>query len=188
MCQKAVYTIMKRHLANIVSLSRVAGAIVLFFCKDISTLFLSVYVFCGFTDLIDGPIARRMGSSSSIGATLDTVGDVLTYLALTKILTAKKLVPSWILIWIISAGVMFGVCALISNKRFKKIYLPHTWLGKIFGGSVFVLPIAMQFMEGEIWMSVICTIASIHVLELFYIQLRSKTALPFVATVFHIEK
>lgn len=179
---------MKKHIANIVSLSRVAGAIILFFCKDISALFLSVYVFCGITDLIDGPIARKTGSSSYLGATLDTVGDVLTYLALTKILVAKKLVPSWILIWIISAGVLFGICALISNCRFKKFYLPHTWLGKIFGGSVFVLPIAMQFMPGEIWMSVICTVASINALELFYIQLRSKKALPFVATVFHVDK
>jgi CDP-diacylglycerol--glycerol-3-phosphate 3-phosphatidyltransferase len=53
---------MKKHIANIVSLSRVAGAIILFFCKDISALFLSVYVFCGFTDLIDGPIARKTDS------------------------------------------------------------------------------------------------------------------------------
>lgn len=179
---------MKKHIANIVTLSRVAGAIVLFFCNEISSLFLSVYVFCGFTDLIDGPIARKTNSSSALGATLDTVGDVMTYLALTKILIMKKLVPLWILIWIISAGLMFGVCALVSNHRFKKFYLPHTWLGKIFGGSVFVLPIAMQFMSGKIWMSVICTIATIHSFELLYIQLKNKTALPFVPTAFHIEK
>lgn len=179
---------MKKHLANIVTLSRVAGAVALFFMKTISTPFLIIYVLCGFTDLIDGPIARKTNSSSELGATLDTIGDVLTYLALTKILISKKLVPTWILIWILGAGVLFGICAFVSKYRFGKLYLPHTWLGKIFGGSVFVLPIAMQFMPGEIWMSVICTIATVHAFELFYVQLKSKEAMPFVASAFHINK
>lgn len=179
---------MKKHLANIVTSSRIIGAIVLFCCKDLTPTFLIVYVLCGFTDLIDGPIARKTNSSSTLGATLDTVGDVGTYLALTKILVKNKLVPGWILKWIISAGVLFGACAFVSKKRFGKMYLPHTYLGKIFGGSVFVLPIAMQVVDGAVWMAVICTIASIHVVELFIIQLKSKQAADFVPSVFHINK
>lgn len=179
---------MKKHIANIVSLSRVVGAAVLFCMNSISKPFLTVYVLCGFTDLIDGPIARKTNSSSELGASLDTIGDVLTYLALTKILIKQKLVPWWILAWILSAGVLFGICAFVSKHRFKKLYLPHTWLGKIFGGSVFVLPIAMQFMPGEAWMSVICSIATIHAFELFYVQLKSKEALPFVASALHVNK
>lgn len=179
---------MKKHIANIVSFSRIIGAIILFFCNEISTLFLIVYVLCGFTDLIDGPIARKTGSSSTLGATLDTVGDVATYLALTRVLARNKLVPNWIFVWIISAGVLFGVCAIVSKARFNKFYLPHTYLGKIFGAFVFVLPIMMQFMPGEIWMSVICTIASLHVVELFVVQTKSETAKDFVPSVFHINK
>lgn len=179
---------MKKHIANIVSLSRVAGAIALFFFNNITKPFLAIYVFCGFTDLIDGPIARKTNSTSPLGATLDTVGDVATYLALTKVLAMRKLVPGWILIWIISAGIVFGIDAVISRVRLGKLYLPHTWLGKIFGGSVFVLPIAMQFMEGYIWMSVICTIASIHAIELLYIQSKNNTADDFVPSALHINK
>ena len=179
---------MKKHLANIVSLSRVAGAIALLFFNSLSTPFLAIYVFCGFTDLIDGPIARKTNSASTLGASLDTIGDVLTYLALTKILIMKKLVPSWILAWILSAGVVFAGCAVISKVRFKKLYLPHTYVGKLFGASVFVLPVAMQFMPAFAWMSVICSIASVHALELLYIQSRNKTAEDFVPTVFHVKK
>ena len=105
---------MKKNLANIVSLSRVACAVVLFFCRDFSSLFLWVYVFCGFTDLIDGPIARKTGSASTLGASLDTVGAVLTYLALAKALFIKKLVPWWIFVWILSAGALFGICACVT--------------------------------------------------------------------------
>ncbi len=179
---------MKKHLANIVTSSRIIGAIVLFFCKDITTFFLVVYVLCGFTDLIDGPIARKNNSSSTLGATLDTIGDVGTYLALTKILIKNKLVPIYILVWIISAGVLFGACAFVSKKRFNKMYLPHTYLGKLFGGVVFVLPVAMQFVDGGVWMSVICTIASIHVIELFIVQSKSNEAKDFVPSVFHVNK
>ncbi|MBQ9849199.1 MAG: CDP-alcohol phosphatidyltransferase family protein [Clostridia bacterium] len=179
---------MKKHLANIISLSRVAGAIALFFFNDISTAFLIIYVLCGITDLIDGPIARKTNSTSPLGATLDTVGDVATYLALTKVLIIKKLVAGWILAWILSAGVLFGVGALISKRRFGKLYLPHTYLGKIFGGAVFVLPLAMQFMPGYVWMSVICSIATVHAFELLYVQSKNKTAEDFVPSALHVNK
>ena len=93
----------------------------------------------------------------------------------------------WILIWIISAGILFGLCTFVSKKRFNKFYLPHTYLGKIFGGSVFVLPIMMQFMPGYVWMAVICSIATINSFELFYIQSISTVAKPFVPSAFHVE-
>ena len=179
---------MKKHLANIVSSSRIIGAVALFFCSSISKTFLAIYIFCGFTDLIDGPIARKTNSTSPLGASLDTVGDVATYLALTKILIMKKLVPDWILAWILSAGVVFGIGALISKKRFNKLYLPHTWLGKFFGGFVFVLPIAISLNIGTPWMAVICSVASIHSLELIYVQSKNKEAKDFVPSAFHIEK
>lgn len=179
---------MKKHLANIISFTRIIGAIVLFFQTEISPLFLGIYILCGFTDLIDGPIARKTGATSTLGATLDSVGDIMTYLALTKILIVKKLVPVWILVWIISAGLVFAVDAVISNVRFGKFYLPHTYLGKIFGGSVFVLPVAMQVMLPEIWMAVICTIASVHAIELFYVQLKIDRAKDFVPWAIHVNK
>lgn len=179
---------MKKHLANIISSTRITGAIVLFFQKEISPLFLLIYVLCGFTDLIDGPIARKTGATSTLGATLDSIGDVMTYLALTKILISQKLVPTWILAWIISSAVVFAVDAVISKVRFKKFYLPHTYLGKIFGGSVFLLPLAMQVMPHEIWMAIICTIASIHAIELLYVQSKIEHVKDFVPWAINIKK
>ena len=179
---------MKKHVANIISLSRVAGAVALFFFNSLSKAFLAIYVFCGLTDLIDGPIARKLNATSPLGATLDTVGDVATYLALTKVLIIKKSVPGWILAWILSAGVVFGIATFISKHRFNKFYLPHTYLGKIFGGAVFVLPIAMQFMPGYVWMSVICSIATVHAFELIYVQSKNKDADDFVPSALHVKK
>lgn len=40
--------------------------------------------------------------------------------------------------------------------------------------------IMMQFMPGEVWMAVICTVATIHYFELLYVQLKSDEALSFI--------
>ncbi len=179
---------MKKHVANIISLSRVAGAIALFFFNSLSKAFLAIYIFCGLTDLIDGPIARKLKTTSPLGATLDTVGDVATYLALTKVLIIKNLVPFWILLWFISTMLIFIVAAFISKHRFYKLYLPHTYLGKIFGGVIFVLPVAIQFMPSYIWLSVICAISTVHAFELIYVQLKNKDADDFVPSALHVKK
>ncbi len=179
---------MKKHLANIVSSSRIIGAFALFCLNDFTPLFLGIYVFCGFTDFIDGPIARKTKTSSTLGAALDTIGDVLTYLALVKILVIQNLIPTWAIIWLGACIVVGFVVAFISQGRFKKFYIPHTYLGKSLGGAIFVLPIAAKIMPINIWLIVILTTMSINLIECIYIQLRSKAPEDFVATVFHVNK
>ncbi len=179
---------MKKYLANIVTSSRIVGSAILFCCNDFSTLYLCVYCYCGFTDFIDGPIARKTGSASALGAALDTIGDVLTYLSLVKILIVQKLVPGWLLIWL---GVLivcgFGV-AFLSLRKFNKFYIPHTYIGKLLGAIVFFLPLAVQIMEPQTWEFVICAFITTVLLEAAYIQLRSKEAKDFVASIFHVNK
>ncbi len=179
---------MKKYLANIVTSSRIIGAAILFMCNEFSALYLGVYVYCGLTDLIDGPIARKTGSASSLGAALDTIGDVLTYLSFVKILILQNLIPGWLLIWL-GINIVFGfIAAFFALKKFKKFYLPHTYLGKCLGGFIFILPIAVHCSFGQPWMAVICSAMSLAILEIFYIQIRNKTAKDFIPTIFHVDK
>lgn len=179
---------MKKYLANIVTSSRMVGAAVLFMCNEFSPLYLGVYCFCGFTDLIDGPIARKTNSSSALGAALDTIGDVLTYLSLVKVLVVQRLIPSWLLIWLaVCIALGFGV-AFYSSHKFNKFYIPHTYLGKLLGGSIFFLPLVMQVIDGQIWMAVIMINMTLNLLECFYVQYKSTEAKDFVASAFHVKK
>lgn len=179
---------MKKYLANIVTSSRIVGAIILFMCDDFTPLYLGVYCFCGFTDFIDGPIARKFGSSSALGAALDTIGDVLTYLSLVKVLVVQKLIPGWLLVWLAVCIVIgFGV-AFYSQHKFSKFYIPHTYLGKSLGLAVFVLPLAIQIMDERIWMAVICATITTVLIEAGYIQFKSKEPQDFVASAFHVNK
>ena len=51
---------MKKHLANIISGSRIVAAGTLYLFSTIDWRFMIVYTFCGITDLIDGPIWDRL--------------------------------------------------------------------------------------------------------------------------------
>ncbi len=76
---------MKQYIPNIISSMRIAAAASLCFFTTISTSFLSIYLFCGFTDFVDGTLARKLNATSLLGSKLDTAGDVITYCSLAKI-------------------------------------------------------------------------------------------------------
>ena len=59
---------MKKHLANIVTASRIMVSIVLLFFDATSLPFYITYLLCGFSDMIDGTIARKTNSVSDFGS------------------------------------------------------------------------------------------------------------------------
>ena len=73
-------------------------------------------------------------------------------------------------------------------KKFGKFYLPHTYLGKSLGAFLFAFPVAAHFGFAHPWMVVSCTVMSLVLLELIYIQIRNKTAKDFIPTIFHVDK
>ena len=178
---------MKKYLANIITSSRIIGAIYLFCCSDFTNAYLAVYCYCGFSDFIDGPIARKTGSSSALGAALDTIGDVLTYLSMIKILVIQGLVPGWLLAWL-GVLIAFGfVLAGYSLKKFKKFYIPHTYLGKMLGFMLFVMPVAMRIVTPQTWEFILLTFLTVVAVEAFIVQIRSDEPVDFVPSIFHID-
>ena len=61
---------MKNHLANILTGFRILGSMLLLFIPVFSAVFYSVYLLCGFSDMIDGTVARMTGSASRFGEKL----------------------------------------------------------------------------------------------------------------------
>lgn len=165
---------MKKHLANIISSSRILCAVALFFFSEITSLFMLIYFYCGFSDFVDGPIARKLGTISLLGAKLDTAGDVITYFALTKILYLESVIPVWGLIWLAVALAGLVISAVISKVRLGKFYFVHSLFGKIFGAAAFLFPFAIKMLKADLYMAVVCSIASIAAVESIIIQLRSR--------------
>ena len=68
---------MKKHIANIITGSRIIFSLLLLFVPLTSAWFYTLYLLCGFTDMIDGAIARKAGAVSQFGARLDTAADFI---------------------------------------------------------------------------------------------------------------
>ena len=138
---------MKKHIANIITGSRIVLSLPLLLIPLISVCFYALYLFCGFSDMIDGTVARRASSASEFGARLDTVSDfVFMTVALIKFLPHLQ-IPIWLWIWI-------GIIAMIKFEnaawgfvRTKKLISPHTLLNKITGLLLFLLPATISFID-----------------------------------------
>ena len=90
---------MMKHLANIITGCRIPGSILLLFFPAFSAEFYIIYLICGFTDMIDGTIARKTDSTSEFGSKLDTAADlVFAAVSLIKLLPAIH-IPQWLWFW-----------------------------------------------------------------------------------------
>ena len=49
----------------------------LLFFPVFSILFYMLYLFCGLTDMVDGTVARKIGSASEFGVKLDSAADIV---------------------------------------------------------------------------------------------------------------
>ena len=89
---------MKKQIANIVTGSRGVFSFPLLFLPLSSAWFYVFYLLCGFTDMIDGAIARRTCAVSRFGARLDTVSDFIFLLVCSVRLLPLLQIPKWL--WI----------------------------------------------------------------------------------------
>ncbi len=163
---------MKKQLANIISSLRIAAGISLFFFTEVTPVFLAIYVICGITDVADGIIARKLQTQSDIGAILDTAGDVITYVAMAKILIAGGLVPVWVLVWFVISGVSILFSGIVAQRRFGKFNIVHSLFGKIMGFFAFALPFAYYFDILVYCYVAICVSATVSAVESSVIQLK----------------
>lgn len=177
-----------KYVPNILSISRVIAASILFTFEDFyDPVFLCIYLFCAATDFFDGKIARKYHCESKLGAALDSIGDGMTYLPLLKILVVQKMIPGWIVIWLLVDIGIALIGAFIALARFKKFFIPHTYVGKLLGLVIFVLPFMVQFVPEMVWFVAIAVTATINVAEIIYINSFSKEAAD-VLSVFHVNK
>ncbi len=177
-----------KYVPNILSISRVIAASFLFtFDTFYDPVFLSIYIYCAFSDFVDGKIARKFHCESKLGAALDSIGDGMTYIPLLVILVKQKMVPGFITVWLVVDILLAFVGAFIALGRFKKFFIPHTYIGKLLGAVIFVLPVIVQVVPEMVWFLAIAITATINIVEILYINSFSKEAAD-VLTIFHINK
>lgn len=82
-----------KHLANLITLSRIILVLTLFLVEPLSFKFMVLYLFCGFTDILDGYIARKTHTTSALGARLDSIADLFMVVVVLYILLEVVSLP-----------------------------------------------------------------------------------------------
>ena len=67
------------NIPNDITILRIVGTLCLMPTYLPSPMFFAIYALTGLTDVLDGWIARKMGSASQFGAKLDSVADLIFY-------------------------------------------------------------------------------------------------------------
>ena len=163
----------KWNIADTVTSVRMASSLFLLFLPLGSAWFLAVYTLAGLTDALDGWLARKTGTASEFGARLDSVADLLFYgvLLLRLFPVLRQTLP--VTIWYAVAAVLlvrlaaYGMAA-VKYHRFASL---HTWLNKLTGGAVFLLPYVLALSTGVTYSWVLCVLAFAASLEEMAIHL-----------------
>lgn len=127
-----------KHLPNIISALRIAGAIGLLFFNVKGWPFWVLYASCGISDMIDGRLARKLHAETRAGAVLDSVADIIFVACCAFRLLPVLEIPAWLWIWagvILFVKIVNQISALTVYKRFC---FPHTPANKLTGLLLFL--------------------------------------------------
>jgi CDP-diacylglycerol--glycerol-3-phosphate 3-phosphatidyltransferase len=164
---------MKRQIANIITGCRILGSVLLLFFPIFSLKFYVLYLFCGFSDMIDGAIARKTNCNSSFGSKFDTVADFIFMIVVCYKLLPAIYLPLWLWIWIIIIAVIKLSNIIWGLIRIKSLISVHSFLNKVTGFVLFLLSLTIQFIELKYSLSIICLIATFAAIqEGYYIKQR----------------
>lgn len=115
--------------------------------------------------MIDGTIARKLGTDGEFGAKLDTMADIVFVVATAyKILPVMK-IPKSIWSWI-GLIALIKIINIISGFVVEKQFVSaHTAANKITGLLMFVLPLTMKVVELRYSALVVCVVATFAAIQ-----------------------
>ncbi|MDE0309394.1 MAG: CDP-alcohol phosphatidyltransferase family protein [Acidiferrobacterales bacterium] len=96
-------TSLASQIPNILTLSRIAAApLLIVLLRDANfELALILFILAGFTDGLDGWIAKRFNYTSELGASLDPLADKIIIIAAYGMLTILDVIPFWLMMLVI---------------------------------------------------------------------------------------
>jgi len=143
-------------LPNVLSFLRLAGVplmIWLILGPHSDRLAVLVLAAAGFTDWLDGYIARRWHQTSRVGQMLDPVADRLYIMAVVVCLAVRDLVPWWLVVGLVARDVLIALLVPVLRTRgFSS--LPVHFLGKAATFNLlYAFPLILLGAEpGTVWL------------------------------------
>ena len=149
------------RMANTITGIRIVLSIALLFCPILSPTFYVLYIAAGFSDMIDGAVARKTGTVSEFGSRLDTVADIVfVAVCLIKLLPVMH-IPGWLYIWIATIAMIKVTNIAVGLFRQKEFISVHSIMNKVTGGMLFLLPLTLATIDLRYSAAVVCMVATI---------------------------
>ncbi len=154
-----------KHIANLITSCRILCSIGILCFPAFSQKFYIMYFLCGFSDMIDGTIARKTNAVSEFGSKLDTIADfVFVVVCLIKLLPLVH-ISVWLWIWIAVIAVIKATNLVWGFVCRKKLVDYHSVFNKATGLLLFLLPFTLQRVEPKYSFAVVCIIATIAAIQ-----------------------
>ena len=163
-------------MANIITCVRIVLSAALLFCPPLSPAFYALYLAAGFSDMLDGAVARKTGTVSELGSRLDTIADIVfTAVCLIRLLPVLE-VPAWLYTWIAVIAVikLLNIAAgYLKQKRFPAV---HSGINKVTGGLLFLFPLTLTWIDLRYSAAAVCAVAAIAAVHEGYLIRAGRTA------------
>lgn len=162
------------NIANYISCFRIILSLSLLFLTPFGYAFISVYLICGLSDVLDGFIARTTNTVTKLGSQLDSIAD-LVMVTVVGIVMYQRLSLDPIITGFILLIVVIRLLSLaVSYCKYKKLTFIHTYSNKITGLALFLFPL-LYFLnyETNTILLVLCIIALLSATEELLIYLTS---------------
>lgn len=148
-------------MANIITGCRILCSVLILAVQVFSPQFYFLYLVAGFTDMIDGTVARKTNTASEFGARLDTAADaVFVLVCMAKILSVLS-VPAWLYICV-SVIATIKIYNIISGYIVqRRLVSKHTIMNKFTGAVLFALPLTLPVIDLKYSGAFTCAVALI---------------------------
>ena len=162
-------------MANIITLFRIMLSIAMLFFPTLSTTFYALYIAAGFSDMIDGTVARKTDTVSKFGSQLDTFADILFMIVcLIKLLPVLD-IPVWLYIWILVIAFIKVANIAVGYIRQKAFVAVHSMINKVTGCLLFLFPLTLTFIDLRYSAVFVCFIATAAAIYEGYLIQAGKT-------------
>ncbi len=166
----------KQQIPNLITSFRILGTLLMLGCETLSPAFLIIYGLCGFSDVLDGILARKLKAMSEFGAKLDSVADLMFYTVMVikvwPLLVKYMPVGAWYLLWSVVA--LRLIMYIGYGLKYHKISSLHTYLNKLTGLFTFLIPYVIQSAAFSWYSFLGCSVAVISAVEELIIHICKK--------------
>lgn len=152
-------------MANDITSCRILCSIAMVFFLALSSEFFILYVIAGFTDMVDGAVARKTNTVSEFGSKLDTIADfVFVVICFAKLIPIFDL-PTWIWIWVGMIAMIKVINVFAGFAIHKRFVAQHTIMNKLTGGLLFLYPLILPYVDRIYGALVVCVFATFAAIQ-----------------------